>query len=292
MVNSFETLIWEVRDRILLLTLNRPDHLNAFDVTMAHDLIRAFEAVQSDDEVDAVVVTGAGSAFCAGMDLAVEGNVFGLDESLDPTRDELLKNLDDPTYVNGVRDTGGRVSLAIHYCNKPVIAAINGAAVGVGATMTLSMDARLISEKGRFGLVFGKLGIVPEACSTWFLPRIVGLPNALEIVYRADILKAGDALSYGLVRSVHSPDDLVEAAIDLAKSFTAGRSRYATALARQMIRRGSSAETPLEAHIAESLAMFHASVGDGKEGVASFLEKRPPVFQAGTTELPALYERL
>ena len=176
----YETLAWSLSDRVLTITLNRPERLNAFTVQMAEDLIAAFNRASDDDAVGAIIVTGAGRAFCAGMDLSREGNVFGLNEALHPTLDELHERLDDPEIVAGVRDTGGRVTLAIFDCKKPVIAAINGAAVGVGATMTLAMDIRLASDAARFGFVFGKIGIVPEACSTWFLPRIVGITKALE----------------------------------------------------------------------------------------------------------------
>ena len=276
-------------DGILTVALDRPDQLNAFTVEMAEDLIRAFEAVNADDAVRAVVVTGNGRAFCAGMDLTVEGNVFGLDESLDPTPADLRDRLDDPEVVRGVRDTGGRVSLAIHACTKPVIAAINGPAVGVGATMTLPMDVRLASDKARIGLVFGRIGIVPEACSTWFLPRIVGMSRALELVYGADILSAQEALEAGLVRSVHPADELLGAAHELARAFTRDRSPVATALARQMMYRNSAAPHPLDAHRADSLAMFHTSVGDGKEGVRAFLEKRRPVFTGRASELPDVF---
>ncbi len=274
---------------ILTVAMDRPDALNAFTVEMAEDLVTVFERAGADDDVRAVVVTGNGRAFCAGMDLTVEGNVFGLDESLDPTPEDLRERLDDPEILRGVRDTGGRVSLAIHACPKPVIAAINGPAVGVGATMTLPMDVRLASDKARIGFVFGRIGIVPEACSTWFLPRIVGMSQALELVYRADILSAQEAKDVGLVRSVHAEDELLAAAHDLARAFTKDRSPVATALARQMMYRNSAASHPLDAHRAESLAMFRTSVGDGREGVAAFLEKRSPEFTGRASELPDVF---
>jgi enoyl-CoA hydratase/carnithine racemase len=288
-VAAYETLDWSVADRILTLTLDRPDQLNAFTVTMAEELVDAFERASTDDEVAAVVVTGSGRAFCAGMDLSSDGNVFGLDEALEPTVADLHDRLEDPTVVAGVRDTGGRVSLAIYACTKPVIAAINGPAVGIGATMTLPMDVRLASDKARIGFVFGKIGVVPEACSTWFLPRIVGISRALEWVYSADILTADEAHEGGLVRSVHPADELLEAAYALARRFTENRSPVATALARQMMYRNSAQPHPLEAHRIDSLAMFWTSVGDGKEGVASFREKRDPEFTGRTTRMPPFY---
>lgn len=195
---SYETLTFDTdADGVGTLTLDRPDALNAFSVTMARELLGFFTGRATDDDVKAIVVTGAGRAFCAGMDLNADGNVFGLDESLRPTSESLREHLADPTahpeFADGLRDTGGKVTLAIHALPKPVIAAINGPAVGIGATMTCAMDLRLASAAARIGFVFGRLGIVPEACSSWFLPRIVGLPRALEWIYSADILGAEEA---------------------------------------------------------------------------------------------------
>ena len=287
---AYETLDYSVDDDgILTLTLDRPDQLNAFTVTMAEELVDAYDQAGADDDVRAVVVTGRGRAFCAGMDLSVEGNVFGLDESLQPTMADLHERFEDPEIVQGVRDTGGRVSLAVYRCPKPVIGAINGAAVGIGATMTLPMDVRMASERARIGFVFGKLGIVPEAASTWFLPRIVGISRALEWTYTADILTAEEALEGGLLRSVHPEDELLDAARDLARRFTQNRSPVATALARQMMYRSSAAAHPLEAHRVDSLAMFYTSVGDGKEGVAAFREKRDPDFAGRASQMPPFY---
>jgi enoyl-CoA hydratase/carnithine racemase len=275
----YTTLDYAVDDRVLTLTLNRPERLNAFTVTMADELEHAFRRASVDDTVGAIVVTGAGRAFCAGMDLAATGNVFGLDETQRPTLADLHDRLEDPAILRGVRDTGGRVVLAIYDCMKPVIGAINGAAVGIGATMTLPMDVRIASEKARIGFVFGRLGIVPEACSTWFLPRIVGISRALELVYSADILDAAQALDAGLVREVVPVDDLLPTAYALARRFADGRSQVATALMRQMMYRNSAQPDPVVAHQVESLAMFYASTGDGKEGVAAFREKRAPDFR-------------
>ncbi|PVG81158.1 enoyl-CoA hydratase [Nocardioides gansuensis] len=285
----FETLKWDVDENgILTLTLYRPEQLNAFSVTMAHELEQAFRTVRADDSVRAVIVTGEGRAFCAGMDLSADGNVFGLDEALNPTAENLRDRLTEAPIQDGVRDAGGKVTLAIFDCDKPVIAAINGAAVGIGATMTLAMDIRLASTQARIGFVFGRLGIVPEAASSFFLPRIVGIQNALELVYAADILQAERAHEVGLVRSVHEPDDLLPEAHRLALSFVQGRSSAALAMARRLLYAGVGSSHPLEAHRRDSLAMWHASVGDGKEGVAAFLEKRDPVFTGTVRDVPEL----
>jgi enoyl-CoA hydratase/carnithine racemase len=287
---SYETLKYEVdADGVLTLTLNRPDLLNAFNVTMANELTAAFRRASEDEAVGAIVVTGEGRAFCAGMDLSVDGNVFGLDANLRPTLEDLRERFEDPQIVNHVRDTGGRVTLAIYDCKKPVIAAINGAAVGIGATMTLAMDIRMASEKARVGFVFGRLGIVPEACSSWFLPRIVGIQQALEWVLSADILDAAEVLRGGLVRSVHPPETLVAEAQALARKFIAGRSPVATALIRQMLYRNSAKDHPKYAHQIESIAMFYTSIADGAEGVAAFKEKRDPTFTGTASRMPPFY---
>ena len=290
MSTDYETLSWSVDDDgVATLVLDRPDALNSFTVTMARELEEFFRTDAMREEVRAVVVTGAGRAFCAGMDLSAEGNVFGLDESLTPTPADLRDRLDDPEIRDGVRDTGGKVTLAIHELPKPVVAAINGAAVGIGATMTLAMDIRLASTKARIGFVFGRLGIVPEAASTWFLPRIVGMQQALEWVYSADILTAEQALAGRLVRSVHEPDELLDAARELARGFVVRRSPVALGLAKQLLYRNGSADHPLDAHRADSLAMFYTSIGDGKEGVAAFREKRDPDFTGSATDLPEVF---
>lgn len=289
---SYETLTWSVDDDgVATLTLHRPEQLNAFDLVMARELLQVFTVDAHDDAVRAVVVTGAGRAFCAGMDLSAEGNVFGLDESLDVTPEELRERYDQEPYQDGLRDTGGKVTLAIHALPKPVIAAINGAAVGIGATMTLAMDLRLASTRARVGFVFGRLGIVPEACSSWFLPRIVGVQQALEWVYSADVLTAEQALEGRLLRSVHEPDELLPAAQELARSFVKDRSPVALALAKQLVYRNSAAPEPLDAHLSDTLAMFHTSIGDGKEGVAAFKEKRTPVFTSRASEVPRVFPR-
>ena len=286
---TYTTLDYAVADSILTLTLNRPEQMNSFTVTMANELIDAFGRASEDDGVRAIVVTGAGKAFCAGMDLSRPGNVFGLDETQTPGLEDMAERLEDPAILEGVRDTGGRVTLAIFACKKPVIAAINGAAVGIGATMTCAMDVRLASEKARIGLVFGRIGIVPEACSTWFLPRIVGISQALEWTYSADILTAEEAKAGGLLKAIYPPEELLPAAYALAKKFTDSRSPVGIALTRQMMYRNSAQPHPLEAHRIDTLAMFYTSVADGKEGVASFLEKRSAAFQSKASEMPDFY---
>jgi enoyl-CoA hydratase/carnithine racemase len=285
----YQTLVYDIADNILTLTLNRPEQLNSFTVEMANELIDAFNRASADDEVRAIVVTGAGRAFCAGMDLSSDGNVFGLDETLQPTIQDMTDRLDDPEMIARVRDTGGRVTLAIYDCNKPVIAAINGAAVGIGATMTCAMDIRLASEHARIGFVFNKIGITPEACSAWFLPRIVGISQALEWCYSADILKPEEALAGRFVKAVVPAEQLLEEAYRIARRI-AQFSPVAIALTRQMLYRTSAQDHPLEAHKVDSLAIFYTSQKSGKEGVASFREKRPPNFTDRiSTDMPAFY---
>ena len=289
-VYDYKTLSTARDGLVLTLALNRPERLNAFTVEMARELIDFFTRVNYDDEVGAIVVTGEGRAFCAGMDLSREGNVFGLDESLQPTLADLHERFTDPVIVDGVRDTGGRVTLAIHACRKPVIAAIHGAAVGIGATMTLAMDVRLVAENVKIGFVFGKLGIVPEACSSWFLPRLVGISRALDWVYSARILEAQEVLSAGLALAVHPGAQLLAAAQRLAASYVDARSPVSVALMRQMMYRNSAAASPDVAHRVDSLAMFYTSREDGHEGVQAFLEKRPPQFKAkASSDMPPFY---
>lgn len=288
---NYSTLAWAVTDGVLTLTLNRPEQMNSFTVEMANELVHAFNRASADDTVRAIVVTGAGKAFCAGMDLTRPGNVFGLDETIQPTLKDMNERLEDPAIHEGVRDTGGRVTLAIFNCAKPVIGAINGAAVGIGATMTLAMDVRLASEKARIGFVFGKIGITPEACSSWFLPRIVGISQALEWCYSTDILSAEEAKAGGLIKAVLPPDQLLPEAYKLARKFVDNKSPVATALARQMLYRNSALPHPMEAHKVDSLAIYYQSLRDGKEGVKSFLEKRAPVFESKvSTDLPPFYK--
>lgn len=286
---EYTTLAWSVEaDGVLTLTLNRPERLNAFTVTMAEELIAAFGRASADDAVRAIVVTGAGRAFCAGMDLGGEGqaNVFGLNESLQPTLRDLDERFDDPEIVHGLRDTGGRVTMAIFNCHKPVIAALNGVAVGVGATMTLAMDLRFMADSARMGFVFGKIGIVPDACASWFLPRIVGLPKALEWTYSGELVDAPTALAHGLANRVLPSAQVLDEALRFARLIARERSAVATALTRRLLWRSSAHDSPLPAHRFESLAIWHTSQGDGKEGVAAFLDKRAPRFTSRLSDLP------
>jgi enoyl-CoA hydratase/carnithine racemase len=286
---DYQTLGHHLADGVLTLTLNRPERLNAFVLPMGEELIHAFNHASEDDAVRAIVVTGAGRAFCAGMDLNTEGNAFGINETLTPTLADLDHRLHDPEIEHGIRDAGGRVTLAIFDCKKPVIAAINGVAVGFGATMLLAMDIRLASEHARIGFVFGRLGIVPEACSSWFLPRIVGISKALEWTYSAELIPAEEALRCNLVSEVVAPEMLLERACSLARTIANERSPVSTALIRQMMYRNSALPHPLDAHKIESLGMLHTSRGDGKEGVAAFLEKRAAKFTSRASQMPPFY---
>ena len=285
---SYNTLTYAVSEGILTLTLNRPDQLNSFTLEMARELVDAFNRASDDDAVGAVVVTGAGRAFCAGMDLSIDGNVFGLDESQQPTLEDVSERGDEEHILHGVRDEGGLVSLAIFECKKPVIAAINGAAVGVGATMTCAMDIRLVSTKAKVGFVFNKIGITPEACSSWFLPRVVGLSTSLEWCYTAEILEADTMVGAGFAKAAYEPGDLLPAAYAIAQKIVK-HSPVAIALTRQMMYRNSAQAHPRDAHNVDSLSIFYASMGSGKEGVQSFLDKREAVFSDSAQEMPPFY---
>jgi enoyl-CoA hydratase/carnithine racemase len=259
---DFEQIRYEVADGVLTITLNRPDRLNAFTETMLNELIAAFDASDADDDVRAVIVTGEGRAFCAGADLAKGGETFDWRER--------AASGDVP------RDGGGRVVLRIYDSLKPVIAAINGPAVGVGITMTLPMDIRLASTGAKIGFVFASRGIVPEAASSWFLPRVVGISQAMEWVATGRVFDAQEALDGGLVRSVHTPIDLLPFAHSLAREIAGNTAPVSVALARRLMWRGLGAAHPMFAHQADSRAMFsRGQSADAVEGVTSFLEKRP-----------------
>ena len=256
----------DLTDGVMTLTLDRPDKLNAFTIEMLQELIDAFDVADADDAVRAVVVTGAGRAFCAGADIS--GGTKGF---VDVERRKVGDGI--------VRDGGGLLTLRIFDSLKPVIAAVNGAAVGVGATMQLPMDMRLASEDAKFGFVFGRRGIVPEACSSWFLPRVVGISKAMEWSTTGRIFEAQEALSAGLVRSVHKPADLLGAAQELAQEIGANNAPVSVALTRQMMWRMLGADHPMQAHRVDSLAIeLRTASDDAAEGVRSFTEKRPAVF--------------
>src|SRR3954447_26837706 len=263
---DFETLRYDLADGVLTITLHRPERLNAFTATMARELIDAFDGADADDDVRAVIVTGAGRAFCAGADLAAGGSTFD-------SRDRVAQEGDVP------RDGGGLVTLRIFDSVKPVIGAINGAAVGVGATMTLPMDVRLAATGARIGFVFARRGIVREACSSWFLPRAVGISRAMEWVATGRLVEAQEAREAGLVRSVHAADDLLGAAHALAREIADNAAPVSVALARRMLWRMLGAAHPMEAHRVDSRAMLaRGQSADAQEGVTSFLAKRPAQF--------------
>ncbi|GGC61857.1 crotonase/enoyl-CoA hydratase family protein [Undibacterium terreum] len=279
---NYETIKYEISDHILTITLNRPDKLNAFTGKMMMELIDAFDHADADDEVRAIILTGAGRAFCAGADLSSGAATFDYAK-----RSDRPEKQGTPVTADGgmdwsselVRDGGGRVTLRIYECLKPVIAAINGPAVGIGITMVLPCDIRLASEDARMGFVFARRGITPEACSSWFLPRLVGISQALEWTYTGRVMPAQEALDGGLVRSLHKPEELLGAARALALEIVNNTAPVSIALTRQMMWRMSGADHPMEAHKIDSRSIYsRGAAADAKEGVMSFLEKRPAVF--------------
>ena len=253
---------------ILTIRLNRPDQMNAFTVQMAYELIDALDRADADDSVRAIIFTGNGRAFCAGMDLSSEGNVFGLDENIDPHSPEMETN----------RDVGGILTLRMFRMKKPLIGAINGASVGVGSTMQLPMDVRIASGRAKFGFVFSQRGVSLESCASWFLPRLVGLPKALEWSFSGKVFGAEEALSGGLISEIVEGDQLIDRATEIAQSFIGSTSAMSVAMNRQLLWRMMGADHPMQAHQIESRTMLHSSMRDGKEGVQSFLEKREPEF--------------
>lgn len=269
---TFETIKLEVEDGIATLTLNRPDRLNAFNTTMMKEMIAAFDITDADDAVKVVIVTGAGRGFCAGADLAAGGATFDYDKR--GGEDKAARQED------GVhRDGGGLVTLRIFDSLKPVIAAVNGPAVGIGVTMQLAMDIRMASSAARFGFVFARRGINPEACSSWFLPRLVGVQQALEWCYTGRVFPAQEALDGGLIRSIHEPDDLLPAARALAREMADNCAPVSMAITRQLIWRNAGTEHPMRAHQADSRGIqSRGASADAREGVTAFLEKRPPAF--------------
>ncbi|WP_225204904.1 crotonase/enoyl-CoA hydratase family protein [Novosphingobium huizhouense] len=281
-MTEYKQIKLDIADSVATLTLNRPEKMNAFTGTMMVEMQDAFDRTDADDSVRAVIVTGAGDrAFCAGADLTPEDgkHVFSSGEA--------VEDLSDPR----VRDGGGLLTLRLYQSKKPIIGAINGAAVGVGVTMQLPMDIRLASTKARFGLVFARRGIVPEAASSWFLPRIVGLPQALEWCMTGRVFDAEEALRGGLVRSIHEPEDLLPAATALAREIADNTSSVSVAMTRAMLWHNPQYDHPMLAHRVDSRAIYTLSRGaDAKEGVASFLEKRAPNYPARvSSDMPAFY---
>ena len=275
---NYSTILYDLEDSVLLITLNRPEILNAFNRDMMAEMIDALDKADADDNVRAIIVTGAGRGFCAGADLSAGGNTFNA-EARDDREDGLH------------RDGGGRVTLRIFECKKPIIAAINGAAVGIGATMTLPMDIRVCSTKAKFGFVFSRRGIVPEACSSYFLPRVVGISQALEWCYSGRVFPGDEALAGGLVRSIHQPDDLLAAAKVIAREIADNTSAVSVTLIRQMMWKMLGADHPMEAHKIDSRGIYFAGkAADAKEGVESFLEKRTAKFPLKVSEdMPEFY---
>lgn len=272
---QYETIDYAVADRIATITLDRPDRLNAFTVQMQRDLCDAFDRIDADDDVRVVIVTGRGRGFCAGADLGGGGDTFNTDAA-GGGDGAVSGGGPDPMQH---RDEGGLVTLRIFRCTKPVIAAINGPAVGVGATMTLPMDIRLASTASKFGFVFARRGIVPEACSSWFLPRLVGISQAAEWCYRGAVFGPDEALAGGLVRSVHEPDDLLPAAMEIAREIADNTSAVSVALTRAMLWRMLGEPHPMAAHEVDSPGIAYlGKSADAREGVVSFLEKRAPEF--------------
>ena len=282
---NFETIKYEIKDKILTITLNRPDRLNAFTGQMMNDLISAFDYASKDDEIRVVIVTGEGRGFCAGADLGAGEDTFNRDKN------PRAKKTKDEENLEWLRDGGGRTTLAIYDCSKPIIAAINGPAVGVGVTMTLPMDIRLASEDAKFGFVFARRGLVPEAASSWFLPRIVGISKSLEWTFSGKVFDAKEALDGGLVRSIHTKDTLMDEARNIAIEIIENTSPVSISLTRQMLWKMLGADHPMEAHKVDSRAIHELGKGqDTKEGVNSFLEKRPPEFPSKVSkDMPDFY---
>ena len=275
---SYSQILYDVEDGVLTITLNRPEKLNAFTGTMMTEMIDAFDRSDADDSIRAVIVTGAGRAFCAGADLGAGGATFNADGRADR-----------PKGLN--RDGGGLLTLRIFDSKKPVIAAVNGPAVGIGVTMTLAMDIRLAADVARFGFVFARRGIVPEACSSWFLPRVVGISRALEWAYSGRVFPADEALAGGLVRSIHPKDQLLTTARGIAREIADNTSAISVSLIRQMMWRMLGADHPMEAHKLDSRGVYYTGrSADAREGVEAFLEKRPAHFPGKVSkDLPEFY---
>ena len=277
-MKNLETVRTEVRENSLIIYLSREERMNAFTLTMQQEIVKVLDDAEEDDDIKAIIFTGDGKAYCAGADLSSGGDTFDNRKGRERTNDV-------------VRDSGGLLTLRLFKCKKPLIAAVNGAAVGIGATMLLPMDTRICSDQARFGFVFAKRGIVPEAASSWFLPRLIGINKALELCYTGKVISAEEAKEIRLVSDILNQDKLIERALEIAKEFTAESSQISIALTRQMMWRMLGADDPMEAHKIDSRAVFElGQSGEAIEGVNSFLEKRPPSFPGKVSkDMPSFF---
>ena len=277
-MKNLETVRTEVRENSLIIYLSREERMNAFTLTMQQEIVKVLDDAEEDDDIKAIIFTGDGKAYCAGADLSSGGDTFDNRKGRERTNDV-------------VRDSGGLLTLRLFKCKKPLIAAVNGAAVGIGATMLLPMDTRICSDQARFGFVFAKRGIVPEAASSWFLPRLIGINKALELCYTGKVISAEEAKEIRLVSEILNQDKLIGRALEIAKEFTAESSQISIALTRQMMWRMLGADDPMEAHKIDSRAVFElGQSGEAIEGVNSFLEKRPPSFPGKVSkDMPSFF---
>ena len=277
-MKNLETVRTEVRENSLIIYLSREERMNAFTLTMQQEIVKVLDDAEEDDDIKAIIFTGDGKAYCAGADLSSGGDTFDNRKGRERTNDV-------------VRDSGGLLTLRLFKCKKPLIAAVNGAAVGIGATMLLPMDTRICSDQARFGFVFAKRGIVPEAASSWFLPRLIGINKALELCYTGKVISAKEAKEIRLVSEILNQDKLIDRALEIAKEFTAESSQISIALTRQMMWRMLGADDPMEAHKIDSRAVFElGQSGEAIEGVNSFLEKRPPSFPGKVSkDMPSFF---
>ncbi len=277
-MKNLETVRIEVRENSLIIYLSREERMNAFTLTMQQEIVKVLDDAEENDDIKAIIFTGDGKAYCAGADLSSGGDTFDNRKGRERTNDV-------------VRDSGGLLTLRLFKCKKPLIAAVNGAAVGIGATMLLPMDTRICSDQARFGFVFARRGIVPEAASSWFLPRLIGINKALELCYTGKVISAEEAKEIRLVSEILNQDKLIERALEIAKEFTAESSQISIALTRQMMWRMLGADDPMEAHKIDSRAVFElGQSGEAIEGVNSFLEKRPPSFPGKVSkDMPSFF---
>ena len=277
-MKNLDTVRTEFRENSLIIYLSREERMNAFTLTMQQEIVKVLDDAEENDDIKAIIFTGDGKAYCAGADLSSGGDTFDNRKGREKTNDV-------------VRDSGGLLTLRLFKCKKPLIAAVNGAAVGIGATMLLPMDTRICSDQARFGFVFAKRGIVPEAASSWFLPRLIGINKALELCYTGKVISAEEAKEIRLVSEILNQDKLIDRALEIAKEFTAESSQISIALTRQMMWRMLGADDPMEAHKIDSRAVFElGQSGEAIEGVNSFLEKRLPSFPGKVSkDMPSFF---